>query len=81
MLDITAFYYISGCSRPFNGIKSLRNFFTYLILICLQINIRENNDGNFLSAGEMPLPALYFMMALLFLLSGSFWVFILRKSR
>lgn len=29
----------------------------------------------------MPLPALYFMMALLFFLSGCFWVFILKTSK
>lgn len=45
------------------------------------IQISEINSGNFLSAGEMPLPALYFMMALLFFLSGCFWVYILKKSK
>lgn len=45
------------------------------------VQILEMNDQNFLSAGEMPLPALYFMMALLFFLSGCFWVFILKKSK
>ncbi|XP_068979466.1 protein GPR107 isoform X1 [Bombus flavifrons] len=45
------------------------------------IQISEINNGNFLSAGEMPLPALYFTMALLFFLSGCFWVFILKKSK
>ncbi|XP_012254100.2 protein GPR107 isoform X2 [Athalia rosae] len=45
------------------------------------LQIEEDNHGNFLSAGEMPLPALYFMMALLFFLSGCFWVFILKKSK
>ncbi|XP_076659913.1 protein GPR107-like [Halictus rubicundus] len=39
------------------------------------------NNQNFLSAGEMPLPALYFMMALLFFLSGCFWMLILKKSK
>lgn len=29
----------------------------------------------------MPLPALYFMMSILFFLSGLFWVFILKKSK
>jgi 3-methyladenine DNA glycosylase Tag len=29
----------------------------------------------------MPLPALYFMMSLIFFLSGLFWVFILRKTK
>ncbi|XP_031840441.1 protein GPR107 isoform X2 [Nomia melanderi] len=45
------------------------------------VQISEANSKNFLSAGEMPLPALYFMMALLFFLSGCFWVFILKKSK
>ncbi|XP_053677852.1 protein GPR107 [Anopheles nili] len=45
------------------------------------VDIEEKNSGNYLSAGEMPLPALYFMMSLLFFLSGLFWVFILCKSK
>ncbi|XP_058064342.1 protein GPR107 [Anopheles bellator] len=45
------------------------------------VDIEEKNSGNYLSAGEMPLPALYFMMSVLFFLSGLFWVFILRKSK
>ncbi|RZC33666.1 GPR107 [Asbolus verrucosus] len=45
------------------------------------IQIIEQNMSSFLSAGEMPLPALYSMMAILFLLSGMFWVFLLRQSR
>jgi hypothetical protein len=45
------------------------------------VDIEEKNQGNFLSAGEMPLPALYFMMSLIFFLSGLFWVFILRKTK
>ncbi|KAK1118582.1 hypothetical protein K0M31_014888 [Melipona bicolor] len=45
------------------------------------IQISEINNGNFLSAGEMPLPILYFVMSLLFFLSGCFWVFILKRSK
>lgn len=44
-------------------------------------DIEENNHGNYLSAGEMPLPGLYFMMSLLFFLSGLFWVYMLRRSK
>lgn len=47
----------------------------------MQVDIEENNNGNYLSAGEMPLPALYLMMSLLFFLSGLFWIFILKKSK
>ena len=43
--------------------------------------IEENAGGIFLSAGEMPLPALYCTMSFLFFLSGCFWVFILKQSR
>ena len=48
--------------------------------LCYQIE-EKNPDDNYLSAGEMPLPALYFMMALLFFLSACFWFFLLKKSR
>lgn len=51
------------------------------VALDFSIQISEINSGNFLSAGEMPLPALYFMMALLFFLSGCFWLFILKKSK
>ncbi|XP_051161884.1 protein GPR107 isoform X2 [Leptopilina boulardi] len=51
------------------------------VLVDFTMHIRESNRDNYLSAGEMPLPALYFMMALLFFLSGCFWVFILKKSK
>ncbi|XP_049884726.1 protein GPR107 [Pectinophora gossypiella] len=47
----------------------------------VMIEIYESNDGNFLSAGEMPLPALYSMMSLVFFLSAGFWTFILKTSR
>ncbi|XP_017775171.1 PREDICTED: protein GPR107 [Nicrophorus vespilloides] len=45
------------------------------------MHIREQNEGGYLSAGEMPLPALYCTMAVLFFLSGCFWVFLLKQSR
>ncbi|XP_017468863.1 PREDICTED: protein GPR107 [Rhagoletis zephyria] len=49
--------------------------------ISFDVDIEEKNNNNFLSAGEMPLPALYSMMSVLFFLSGLFWVFILKKSK
>lgn len=45
------------------------------------VDIEENNNGNFLSATEMPLPILYFMMSVLYFLSGLFWVYVLRGSK
>ncbi|XP_045605389.2 protein GPR107 [Procambarus clarkii] len=50
--------------------------------IDMNLQITEKNpDDNYLSAGEMPLPALYFMMALLFFLSACFWFFLLKMSK
>jgi G protein-coupled receptor 107 len=60
---------------------SCPNYKTAQFMLSFDVDIEENNAGNFLSAGEMPLPALYFMMSLLFFLSGCFWVFILKKSK
>lgn len=51
-------------------------------IIDMKLKVTERNpDDNYLSAGEMPLPALYFMMSLLFLLSACFWFFLLKKSK
>ncbi|XP_066959578.1 protein GPR107 isoform X2 [Macrobrachium rosenbergii] len=50
--------------------------------IDMTLQIEEMNSGeNYLSAGQMPLPALHFMMALLFFLSACFWFFLLKKSK
>ena len=48
--------------------------------VSFSIDIEEKNSDSYLSAGEMPLPALYQMLAILFFLSGCFWVFILKKT-
>ena len=40
-----------------------------------------NPDDNYLSAGEMPLPPLYFMLSILFFMSACFWFFLLKKSQ
>jgi len=48
--------------------------------VSFSIEIAEKNSDSYLSAGEMPLPALYQMLAILFFLSGCFWVFILKKT-
>ncbi|XP_014261704.1 protein GPR107 isoform X2 [Cimex lectularius] len=58
-----------------------RNYRPNPIPVEFEIDIVEKNKENYLSAGEMPLPALYSMMSLLFFLSGCFWVFILVKSK
>lgn len=64
--------YFHNCPNYKDGSPVALNF---------MLEIEENNSGNYLSAGEMPLPALYFMMSVLFFLSGCFWLFILRKSK
>uniref|UniRef100_A0A8D8V6D1 Protein GPR107 n=1 Tax=Cacopsylla melanoneura TaxID=428564 RepID=A0A8D8V6D1_9HEMI len=57
-----------------------RAYWSEGVKVNFTIHIREENVQNFLSAGEMPLPALYLTMSLLFCLSGSFWLLILQKS-
>lgn len=64
--------YFHNCRNYEDGFPVALNF---------NLEIEENNSGNYLSAGEMPLPALYFMMSVLFFLSGCFWLFILHKSK
>ncbi|XP_044731756.1 protein GPR107 [Chrysoperla carnea] len=63
---------------------SCPNYEKKTVALNFDMEIEEQNywdsHKNYLSAGEMPLPALYFMMSLLFFLSGCFWVFILHKS-
>ncbi|EFX74656.1 hypothetical protein DAPPUDRAFT_199743 [Daphnia pulex] len=46
-----------------------------------KIEVTETNGDNYLSAGEMPLPMLYFIMSTVFLASGCFWVGVLCKSK
>lgn len=58
------------------------NYVTAENIVTFTVDLEESNDGpNYLSAGEIPLPSLYFMMAFLFFMSAIFWVFILRKSK
>ncbi|GFY39266.1 protein GPR107 [Trichonephila inaurata madagascariensis] len=52
-----------------------------LLPVNLSIAIIEHNGKNYLSAGEMPLPNLYFMMSLIFLVSGCVWIGVLRRKR
>ncbi|CAF1464725.1 unnamed protein product [Rotaria magnacalcarata] len=41
----------------------------------------ERNLDNYLSAGEMPLPVLYFTWAVIYFLSGFYWIFVLKTSK
>ncbi|XP_069914173.1 protein GPR107 [Oryctolagus cuniculus] len=47
----------------------------------LDVRITEKNPDSYLSAGEIPLPALYISAAFFFFLSGTVWIHILRKRR
>ncbi|XP_042895846.1 protein GPR107 [Parasteatoda tepidariorum] len=47
----------------------------------LSIGIIEHNGKNYLSAGEIPLPNLYFMMSFIFLVSGFVWIAVIRKKK
>ncbi|CAF1344023.1 unnamed protein product, partial [Rotaria sp. Silwood1] len=41
----------------------------------------EKNLDNYLSAGEIPLPVLYFTWAVIYFLSGFYWIFVLKTSK
>ncbi|XP_061169779.1 protein GPR107-like [Saccostrea echinata] len=47
----------------------------------MQIDIEETNDGNYLSAGEIPIPALFFVLSALFFIAGIVWMVILRRVK
>ncbi|KAH9634676.1 hypothetical protein HF086_000648 [Spodoptera exigua] len=64
--------YFNNCPNADSGTATAVNMI---------VEIYESNAGNFLSAGEMPLPALYSMMSLIFLTCAALWTFILRTSR
>lgn len=79
-------FVISVASEKSEGLYNLYfhscpNYGTRSVMVDFTIEIEEKNKSNYLSAGEMPLPALYFMMSILFFLSGCFWIFILVKSK
>ncbi|XP_076436650.1 protein GPR107-like [Babylonia areolata] len=48
--------------------------------ITLTMEIAEDNNGNFLSAGEMPLPALNFTFSVVYFIAAVAWWFLLRRS-
>ncbi|XP_034937893.1 protein GPR107 isoform X2 [Chelonus insularis] len=64
--------YFHNCANFDYNTRSTVNF---------EMHIAEINNGNFLSAGEMPLPSLYFLMSSTFFISGCLWVYILKKSQ
>jgi len=48
--------------------------------VSFTVDIIETNQDSYLSAGQMPLPRLYEALAILFFLSGCFWIIILKKN-
>lgn len=44
------------------------------------LEVEEKNKGSYLSAGEMPLPTIYIVLATMFLMAGLFWTYLLRKN-
>nr|KAG5705751.1 hypothetical protein BaRGS_027410 [Batillaria attramentaria] len=50
-------------------------------VVSLMLEIVEDNNGNYLTAGEMPVPALYFTFSILFFITGVAWLSVLRRSK
>ena len=55
---------------------SFRLFYLFIKAILI-----ERNLDNYLSAGEIPLPVLYFTWAVIYFLSGFYWIFVLKTSK
>nr|XP_034304213.1 protein GPR107 [Crassostrea gigas] len=47
----------------------------------MQIDIEERNDNNYLSAGDIPIPTLFFILSVLFFIAGVVWMVILRRVK
>lgn len=67
-------------SMYFHNCYNFQRGFRNRAKINMTIDIIETNGESYLSAGEMPLPALYQMLSITFFLAGCFWIFILRKN-
>eukprot|EP00111_Clytia_hemisphaerica_P019953 TCONS_00058844-protein len=51
------------------------------IKIDLNLKITERNQGTYLSAGQIPLPTLYFWLSFAFFIAAVCWTVYLRKRR
>jgi len=67
-------------SMYFHNCYNFQKGFRHRSKMNMTIDIIETNGESYLSAGEMPLPALYQMLSITFFLAGCFWIFILRKN-
>ncbi|XP_041369140.1 protein GPR107-like isoform X3 [Gigantopelta aegis] len=50
------------------------------IVVNLTLEITEDNNGNFLSAGEIPEPAMFFAFSIAFFIASMVWIIVLKKS-
>lgn len=74
-LYLLVFINCRGSHHRYNEIVKLTRF-------DLDISIHETNaPHNYLSAGRIPLPQMYFMFSVLFFLAGIFWMNYLRKQK
>jgi len=50
-------------------------------IVEFQLKVMEDNNGNYLSAGEMPIPTLFFGLCVVYLGVAIFWMVVLRKAK
>ena len=53
---------------------------TWFLFSWIQLDIVQDNNGNFLSADEMPIPAMYFILSLVYAMLTFSWGSVLRKA-
>uniref|UniRef100_A0A1W7RAF0 Protein GPR107 n=1 Tax=Hadrurus spadix TaxID=141984 RepID=A0A1W7RAF0_9SCOR len=67
--------YFHNCANNGGGFEEA------MTAVNLSLSIIEQNYDNYLSAGEIPLPRLYFTMSFVFFVAGCAWIYALRKKK
>ncbi|XP_023232640.1 protein GPR107-like [Centruroides sculpturatus] len=68
-------------SLYFHNCANEGEFNEIVTAVNLSLSIIEENNNNYLSAGEIPLPRLYFTMSFVFFLTGCAWIYVLRMKK
>ncbi|CAF2362321.1 unnamed protein product [Rotaria sp. Silwood2] len=68
--------YFHNCLNKTDAHLNQRSLYINLTTLLI-----EKNLDNYLSAGEIPLPVLYFTWAVIYFLSGFYWIFVLKTSK
>ena len=68
------------CRPVYLDCRSMSNDCPMYTLRLLQAYMVESNENNFLSAGQIPLPTLFFTLCVFYFLLACYWLYVLRKA-